>query len=66
MIIIIVRSKCDIIKGVSLSAWYANFEMARELDKHLQIMVVVSAIILRRRKLLTKLEIVLFKWNNIK
>lgn len=37
------------------SAWYTDFEMAHELDKHLQIMVVVSAIILGRRKLLTKL-----------
>ena len=33
-------------------AWYTDFEMARELDKHLQIMV-VTAIILGRRKLLT-------------
>ena len=36
-------------------AWYTDFEMARELDKHLQLMVVVIAIILGRRKLLTKL-----------
>ena len=35
-------------------AWYTDFEMALELDKHLQIMV-VTAIILGRRKLLTKL-----------
>ena len=37
------------------SAWYTDFEMADELDKHLPIMVVVIAIILGRRKLLTKL-----------